>query len=234
MTTLLRTALFASVLLLSGCLRSATTVEVDESGGGTATVVLAIDPVRTAELAAETGGLAASTLSAADNAQLCEQFRQLALPANLPPSATVVDYDADGLCGHQIEFTFADGDELAQTLDQVTGGQAGDLDRFVLAPEGDDWLFTAPLGGLSTALQSAASTFPPAVVDTALDNTAVSYELTLPGTAVEGANNANEVDGGTFRWNVDAANPPDTLMARSTVAGGGSSLLPWILIGVGL
>lgn len=237
MTTLLRTALLASILLLSGCLRSTTTVRVDDSGGGEATVILAVDPARTAELAAETGGLAATTLSDTNTAQLCEQFRQLALPSDLPPTATVVDYDADGLCGHQIDFTFVDGDELARTLDRATGGQAGDLESFVLAPEGDDWVFAAPLGGLNSALQSAASSFPPAVVQTALDNTAVSYELTLPGSAVEGANNADEVDGATFRWNVDAANPPEVLMARSTVDGGGlggPGLLLWALVGLAL
>ncbi len=237
MTSSLRTVMLLAVALLStGCLRSTTTVVVDESGGGEASVLLALDPVRTAEVAAQTGGIAATQLSDANSTQLCAQFRELVSPPEVPATATVSEYEADGLCGQQIDFTFTDGQDLAVILDQVTGGQAGDLDSFVLEQQGDEWVFDAPLTGFTSALQTTASSFPPAVVGSALDNTAVTYDLTLPGTAVADATNADEVTGGRFVWSVDAANPPERLQARTTVDGGGAAggFLGRLIIGVGI
>lgn len=237
MTSRLRIVLLlGAALLLTGCLRSTTTVIVDDSGGGEATVLLALDPVRTAEVAAQTGGIAATQLSDANSAQLCDQFRELVSPPELPATATVTDYDVDGLCGQQIDFTFSDGEQLAEILDQVTGGQAGDLDSFVLERQGDEWVFDAPLTGFTSALQTTAASFPPAVVGSALDNTAVTYDLTLPGTAVEGATNADQVDGGRFVWSVDAANPPERLQARTSIEGGGGlvGLLTRLIVGIAI
>ncbi|MEM8926008.1 MAG: hypothetical protein AAGD35_21085 [Actinomycetota bacterium] len=225
--------LVASLALLPGCLRVTVTMVVDDTGGGDATVILAVDPATTIELAANAGGVAGQTLSDADEEEVCATFRELTRPADLPATATITDYDEAGFCGSLIEFAFADAAELESALASVLG--ADDAGGIVLAPEGEEWRFTAPLDSLFGALNDATSTFPEPLVNAALANTDISFTLTLPGEAVEGANNADEVTGGTFRWNIDPTNPPAALEARSTTAGGGGGdLLGWMLIGLGV
>ncbi len=234
MVLALRSLALASLLLLTGCLRSTTTVIVDDDGGGTATVVLALDPDQAADIASAAGGVA-GVLSDQDSDRLCDRFRELSLPSNLPPEATVTPYDQDGFCGHLIEFAFSDGQELATALDQTTGGQATDLDAFVLESDGEGWTFEAPLVGLFAALDGAVAGFGDELVTTALANTQISYDLTMPGTAdTDDPGNADRIDGGTFRWVIDATDPPDALIARTTLDGGGGGALPLILVAVGV
>lgn len=209
-------------LLATGCLRMSTTLVVAEDGSGTGEIVMALDAAAFAELAAEDdSGLGAEELAELDPDQLCTMFDEEVPADDFPSTATVSDYSEDGFCGQRFEFTFADEAELVSVLGGMGDGGDAVTDGFKLRQEGNDWIFVLPLdqdifagGGDADLVQMAF-----------LAQMEVVYQITLPGEAVDGENNADTVDGGTFTWDLDLTSPPDQLLARTTPSSGGRSVL---------
>ena len=221
-------------LLTAGCIRSTSTLVVHDDGSGTGDVVIAVDPEALSAQADQTAGFLAAQVAAADAEQICTLFVEAAVPAALPPTATINNYDEDGFCGRRIQFTFADEAGLISALTTLGGDQAATANDIVLRQEQGDWIFEAPLVGVTGAIEDVADSFslPQPLLSAALGQADVTYVVTLPGEAVDGAHNADAVDGGTFTWNVDLTDPPEQLLARTSPSAGGGSLLPLILLAV--
>lgn len=216
------------MLVASACIRSNTTVVVNEDGSGTIEAIIAIDPNAVADIAAEFDEDAASELGSAE--ELCEDFRaDNENFGELPADAQITPYTEDGLCGERAFVAFGAGEAT-----QVLTGFVDNPDGANLSQDADGgWSFEIPFDAEDLAVEDDLAGAPPGLVDAVFEDFEITYEVTLPGRPVDGGNNADRVDGATFFWEVDILNPPDRFFAQTEPGdpdGSGGGWLKWLLI----
>jgi hypothetical protein len=229
------TSLFALLILVAaGCVRTTTTVVVNDSGAGTAEIVLTVNAQAVLDQAG--GGLVPlpAGLVPANTQAVCTNLGQAVDLVPRPAGATVSDYQGDaGFCGRVIRFPFSDPKALTRAFETLSG-RKGDKD--ILIQDGNQWLFDAPLIEPIDLIPAQNQAIPPAVLKRLTAQRELTYVVTLPGQR-SGDTNADNVTGGTFTWTVAADDTRNRLVALTRVDGGddsgGPPVIP-IALGAGL
>ena len=216
-------ALLASAVVLSGCARIEIGIHVNEDGSGEISLLSALD-TRFLDAAA-----------AAGDTGMEDPFSDLD-EADLPPGATVEEYDQDGFRGVRARFPFAASEDIKRTIDAAlsdagddpTGAAAG-LDqlfeRFDLRRDGDGWRFDAvavPLlmGALPGAGGDALGDEMAALM---LERFEFTIRIELPGEIVE--HNADAVEDGALVWSLDPLSEEPRALLALTSGGGDGTIL---------
>ncbi len=221
-------ALLASAVVLSGCARIEIGIHVNEDGSGEISLLSALD-TRFLDAAA-----------AAGDTGMEDPFSDLD-EADLPPGATVEEYDQDGFRGVRARFPFAASEDIKRTIDAAlsdagddpTGAAAG-LDelfeRFDLRRNGGGWRFDAAvspllmgalpgdggdaLGGDALGGEMAALM---------LEGFEFTIRIELPGEIVE--HNADAVEDGALVWSLDLLSEEPRALLALTSGGGDGTIL---------
>ena len=210
-------SLASAVVMLSGCLRTELAVNVDGDGSGRVDLEVYFDELTLNE----------SDLTTDDLAKLAETATQSI------DGAEVSGVEAAGAKGVRLSIPFDDYRQVTQSLTsgEVQGVSTRLFQTFDIA-EGDEghWTLNASLD--PAGFRSILSQIPAGVAGslTQIDpSTEFVFSATLPGTVLR--SNADLVDGGTARWNLDADAGPQTFTMESEPSS--LSTLQKILIGVG-
>jgi len=204
-------------LLLSGCLRAETNVEVDGDGSGTVALEVQFDEVSLSE-----AGLSQDNL-----VKLVETATQSI------DGVEVSAASAAGSKGFRVSIPFDDYRQLTQAL---TTGQYGGMSTRIFQTfeinEGADgnWSMKAtvdPIGLKATLAQVPAGiTGSATLVDSSTD---VVFSMSLPGKVLR--SNADQIDGGEARWNLKGDIGAATFSQENEPAG--LTELQWVMIGAG-
>ncbi len=212
-------ALLASAVLLSGCARIEIAIQVNEDGSGTIALLSALD----------TSFLDAA--AAAGDTDLADSFIDLD-EADLPPGATIEEYDEDGFRGVRARFPFAASDDITRAIDAALSdagddptGEAAGLDelfeRFDLRRDGDGWRFDAVVTPLFMGAlpgedgDAFDSAFDSGLAELMLEEFEFTIRLDLPGEIVE--HNADAVEDGALIWSLDPlSEEPRELLALTS------------------
>ena len=221
-------ALLAGAVVLSGCARIEIGIHVNEDGSGEISLLSALD-TRFLDAAA-----------AAGDTGMEDPFSDLD-EADLPPGATVEEYDQDGFRGVRARFPFAASEDIKRTIDAAlsdagddpTGAAAG-LDqlfeRFDLRRDGDGWRFDAvavPLfmgalpGDGGDALGGDA--LGGEMAELMLEGFEFTIRIELPGEIVE--HNADAVEDGALVWSLDPLSEEPRALLALTSGGGDGTIL---------
>ncbi len=206
-----------AVVTLSGGLRTELAVNVDGDGSGRVDLEVYFDELTLNE----------SDLTTDDLAKLAETATQSI------DGAEVSGVEAAGAKGVRLSIPFDDYRQVTQSLTsgEVQGVSTRLFQTFDIA-EGDEghWTLNASLD--PAGFRSILSQIPAGVAGslTQIDpSTEFVFSATLPGSVLR--SNADSVDGGTARWNLDADAGPQTFTMESEPSS--LSTLQKVLIGVG-
>ena len=211
-----------AAVALVGCIRAEIAIRVNEDGSGEISVLTAVDAELFGELGAGLGG-----------GEDVDPFSDLN-EADLPPGASVEEYDEDGFTGVRITLPFDPGDDLARSIDQALTQAGGDdtdglvgsdgaFDSFSLVREGEGWRFDATVAPVDDA-DEGADALGGALFESLFSEASVEIKLSLPGDLIE--HNADRVDGGTLVWELElGSTEPRQIMALSGASDGGSNAL---------
>ena len=199
------------LLLLTSCIKYEGTIKIEDDGSGTVTVLTAVNPEAFEVLEAFAG----EGEDFGDAGQICDDFNNdVNSESDVPEGGTIEAYNEDGFCGATVRYPLAASDDhsaqLGEFLDDTTR----------LYRQGDNWIFETDFSAdeITGEAEDLGDDF---VADLFGD---ASFQITvdLPGRAVGGANNADQVgDDGVFRWNIDLLNPPARLFAQTEPGSGG-------------
>ena len=206
-----------SLLPLTGCISSTSSVQVNEDGSGRIEVTRLIDTNLSANYVSNNG--TQFSFSEEDIDTLC---RQLATSSNYPDGANVQKVNSGSNCGATISLDVPVSESLSEHLAEIDGSTYGpfsDLfeapkpEQYVLEQREDQWIFKMPTPSVA---QLDNAYLVEADVESILALSTFTYELTLPGTAIEDKNNADVVSAGTFTWDVDPTKESTLLQARTS------------------
>ncbi len=206
--------LLVIMLLMASCIRIDAKITVDDDGSASVDFLSALN---TEALTGVLGDFDIPASELGDTAELCDGFEsEFSDTAALPVGATVTPYDEDGFCGTRVQY------DLDPSLDHSSQLE-GILDPSTrLYKEGDNWFFETEVD--TEEITAGAGDAPPAMFDALFADASFTITVDLPGRAVEGENNANEVGSdGKFTWNIDILNPPARLFAQTEPGSGGGS-----------
>ena len=216
--------LAAVALILVGCIRAEISIKVNEDGSGEVSVLAAFDVEVFEAFTEDLGGAAGSSE--------LPTFSDIA-EADLPPGASVEEYDEDGFTGARLTIPFEATDDIAATVDQAladagTGDDDGGLltgadnpfEDFQLRREGDGWRFEATAAPVSEGTEGEdAFGLGGAIFDLLLDDASFEIKVELPGDLIE--HNADRIDGNTLVWELGLTDTePRQLLAVTGAAGG--------------
>jgi hypothetical protein len=214
-------------LVLTGCYRVNVSIDVDDDGSGELTMLVAINPDAfedllgpMAEAFGETGEFSRDELCSPES--LSESF------GSPTGDMTVEPYDEDGYCGEIRTVQFDSVDALDSSM-----GAASDDGTFVITElDNGGWRFDASDVSAAPAEDELDGEFiDPEMMGALLGEAEFEFEVTLPGKPVD--HNATAVDGNTFTWDIDLADPVTELYAETepgTAGGSSSSSSSWIWI----
>ena len=201
----------ALALLLSGCFRYDHRIKIDEDGGGSAQITAVFDP----EIAFEemSGQRVIFDRSPGyDRDAVCEALQ--------PPddfnvgieSDKVIPYEKNDFCGFRAETLLEPSVDHSDIVEDLFEPGAS------LVKSGDGWEFRAVLDqniftDLVDTLELSEFEF-----DKYADIAEYRIDIELPGTAVDGMNNADDVSGGRFIWNIDVLDVPEEIYAITAPA----------------
>ena len=199
----------ALAVLATGCLKVDVAIDVNEDGSGAIRTVQAVDVDAVAQ-----GGAGAF-----------EPGDLLPDRGDLPDNVTASRYRQDGYEGVELRAEFRDLDELDSRLQDIADafiatfeeGGAGPATRsdpppgdalagFRIGRTVDGWTFEGD--GLAGELSSPAAR-------ALVAGSELRLQVRLPGRPLLGRNNADEVHGNTFVWELRAGDPRDELFAET-------------------
>ncbi len=221
-------ALLASALVLTGCARIEIAIHLNDDGSGEISLLSAVD---TRFLALAEDGATEIENSFIDLDE-----------ADLPPGATIEEYDEDGFRGARIRLPFAASDDVNDAINAALSDAGADLsgelsglgptnlfERFDLLRDDGGWRFAAVVSPFQETLSSGDGDIvgddilDSGLVELLLEDFEFTIRLDLPGDIVE--HNADAVDGSALIWNLDPfSQEPRELMAL-TSGGGGTNVL---------
>ena len=161
--------------------------------------------------------------------------------ADLPPGATIEEYDEDGFRGARIRLPFAASDDVNDAINAALSDAGADLsgelsglgptnlfERFDLLRDDGGWRFAAVVAPFQETLSSGDGDIlgddilDSGLVELLLEDFEFTIRLDLPGDIVE--HNADAVDGSALIWNLDPfSQEPRELMALTSGGGGTNS-----------
>lgn len=217
----------AAAVVLTGCYRVNVSIEVDDDGSGELTMLMAVDPDAFEELLGPMGE-AFGDADEFSREELCSPDALSESFGAPTGDMTVEPYDEDGYCG---EIRTVEFDDVA-TVDSSMGEVSGDDGSFAIVELDDGgWRFEATDVSAAPAEGDLENEFvDPDVFEALLGGAEFEFEVTLPGRPVE--HNASSVDGNTFTWEIDLADPVTELYAETEpgTPGGSSSSWIWIVV----
>lgn len=203
--------LLALTVLLTGCFRYDHRIKVDDDGGGSVQITALFDP----EIAFEelTGQRVIFNRSAGyDRDAVCDALKP---PDDLDlgvEDETIIPYEKDDFCGFRAETVLEPSVDHSETMESIF--EPGSI----LIKTGDGWEFKAVLDQtlfIDTVESLELTDFE---FDKYADLAEYRIDIDLPGAAVDGMNNADDVAGGRFIWNIDVLNVPEEIYAATTPA----------------
>jgi hypothetical protein len=222
-------------LLLAGCFRIEVGIRVNDDGSGALSMLMALDVEAFEQLGggSELGGLDLGENPFAD-------FDE----SDLPPGASVEEYEEDGFSGVRLTVPFEADDDIASTIDDLlastgdgddditslAGGDAA-FEEFTLRRDGEGWLFDATVGALndSESDDAGAALLGEGLLELLFADASFSVRMALPGEVID--HNADEVDGDELVWNLDLfEDEPRQLRARTGAASGDSNSNTTVII----
>ena len=226
--------LAVTALVTVGCLKVDASVVVNDDGSANATLLAAFDGVAGAEALSGFGDEVMS------RDEFCAAFATGS--GDVPPDATVEPYDDGQFCGVTTKVDFA-ASELDEALAALFEGGEDSTATYTLERNDDGgWTFEAT--GLSDQIMSAqddfidpdapafAETFADAFAETFIEafaNASFRFALKLPGTPSQ--HNATSVESdGTVIWDLDPADLPDRLFAKSVPTSTSNSPGPVLIV----
>lgn len=192
-------ASLVALLALSGCMRMHQNFELHSDDTVSGTIIMAYD-------------LASAEAQGMTREDLVSGLDTDGLTAGQEGSVTAAEYDQDGYVGYELTFNHT---EL---------GQLGSDTGVVIQREGDEFLFSADLGGSTdTSMLDQAS----------LDRLDVKISVAFPGPVL--SQEGGVISGNTVHWDVDFSGEV-VISARGSAVEGGSeaNTLTIVLVGVGL
>ena len=198
-------------LLLTGCFRYDHRIKIDEDGGGSAQITAIFDPeVAFEELSGQR--VIFNRSPGFDRDQACEALQ--------PPedfdlgidNDQIIPYERDDFCGFRAETTLepsVDHSEIVEGLFQPGSS---------LVKSGDGWEFRAVLDQsifVDTVDSLELSEFE---FDKYAESAQYRIDIELPGAAVDDMNNADDVSGGRFIWDIDVLDVPEEIYAVTAPA----------------
>ncbi|MFQ5557561.1 MAG: hypothetical protein ACE5GB_08665, partial [Acidimicrobiales bacterium] len=206
-------SMMALALLATGCFKAETRITVEDDGSGRVDALVAIDVDAAVELAGAFD-LSGEEAPQVTPDQACADFVD---DQEVPEGAVVEPYEEGDLCGVRYSVEFGPG-EFESVVTDAADGEEGD---FVLRREGDAWVFEGDLSGSSGDLDAGAF-----LGEGLFDDAEITFGIRLPGRQVD--HNATFIDSdGTLVWEIDLADPPSRLFARTepgaTITGSGGS-----------
>lgn len=214
--------LLVLMLLATGCFKIEAEISVDDDGSGSVEMLSAIDREGVFSVL-EDFDMPADEVGT--EAEFCDEFTSEMTPGDdgLPANATVEDYDQDGFCGATVSYTLDASTDHSQAIEPLFDG--GDARLF---KQGENWIFEANLD--LSDLDDGTGDIPPAMADALFGDASMKFVVDLPGSAIDGQNNATSVDGGRFEWDIDIDDPPARMFAQTAPGSGGGGGLGLILV----
>ncbi len=209
--------LMSTFWLLSGCIDSTSKVQIEQDGSATIELTRLLDTTFPDNYISDNG----TTFSPGeqDVERICSQ---MADKSNYPEGASVRSISRSSNCGVSVTIDVAAGGDIGAQLAQLEQTSFGPLSELFTVPNEEDyvveqrddqWIFKMPtpsIRRLNTSYLSKQD------AESILALSDFSYEISLPGTAIADENNADNVVGGTFVWDIDPTNGPALLEARTT------------------
>ena len=217
-------ALLAGAVILSGCARIEIAIQVNDDGAGEIALLSALD-TRFLDAAA-----------AAGDTEIEDSLIDLD-EADLPPGATIEEYDEDGFRGVRARFPFAASDDVKGAIDAALpdAGESAGLDelfeRFDLRRDGGGWRFDAVvspifMGALPGDEDGALNG---ELAELMLEEFEFTIRLDLPGEIVE--HNADAVEVSALVWSLDPlSEEPRELLA--VTSGGKDRTILYVITGI--
>lgn len=225
------------MLLLGGCFRVENTLTIDDDGSGTVEIIVGIDP----EVAYEelTGEQVLFGIGFDDD-EVCDSvFQGMEGDAATPDQGNIEPWRGDGLCGMKQTW------DLAPSLDHSEEVSEAFGEASILKKDGDIWVFDITIEDNQVdEFESDDPSF-----DRLIQEAEYIINVNLPGTAIDGENNATKVSGARFTWDLDPAdatgrfyaqagpNPPFAFTAPLVIAIAAAALgllaLVWFFVGSG-
>ena len=217
-------ALLAGAVLLSGCARIEVAIQVNDDGSGEIAILGALD-VRFLEAAAAAGDT---------------EFEDSLLDldeADLPPGATIEEYDEDGFRGVRARYPFAASDDIKGAIGGALtdAGEPGGLDelfkRFELRRDGGGWRFDAVVSPIFTEALPGddGDALNGDLAALMLEEVEFTIRLDLPGEIVE--HNADAAEDGALVWRLDPlSEEPRELTALTS--GGKDRTILYVITGI--
>ena len=229
--------LAAISVVVSGCFRVVTEIDVNNDNSATLSVVTAVDSEIVEEQAGGfLGGLdvCEQISSELTSPQAADQFEADGLDI-----AEVVEYDEDGFCGVQSTATVPASDNLAETLAATAAGNgvvdAQQIDLEKIAD--DEWTFSAEIAAADEAFDDLVADSPIQLPAGFEDSGEIIYSISLPGAESDNNANATSTEDGktTFTWDLSINASEIQLNAATTpTAGGLAGLSAWAFLIAGL
>ncbi len=215
-------ALMLIALLATGCIKVEGEIVVDDDGSGTVELLTAIDSEGALAAIAEEFGEAAVEGTPQDT---CDEFTRDMMndTDGLPSGAQLEQYEEGSFCGAKISYELSASTDHSAAVDFVFDGASPRLFK-----QDENWIFETRVD--TSELTDGTEGAPDAFIDELFGDASVRFIVDLPGTAIEGQNNATSVDGGRFTWDVDLNDPEERLFAQTAPGGGGGGGLGLILV----
>lgn len=209
-------------LLATGCIKVEGEIVVDDDGSGNVTLLTAIDSEGALGAIAEEFGEAAGDASPQE---ACDEFTEEMMTDTdgLPPGAEVSEYEEDGFCGAQVTYELSASTDHSVAIETVFDGGSPRLFK-----QDENWIFETRLD--TSDITEEAEGAPEAFVEELFGDASIRFIVELPGTAIDGQNNATSVDGGRFTWDIDLNDPEERLFAQTAPGSAGGGGLGLILI----
>lgn len=191
-------------LLLTSCFRIENSVKVHDDGRVSVDQILAVN---VDEFSPEAVGLEGESIPRGAQGAFCEGVQQGASDSsNLQFGQEISNYKSGGYCGVEISLELDAAPDHSQALTAVFEQST----RLVRAAGG--WEFETQI----VPEQYAANTgFQMSEITEVLEQAEVLLIVELPGSAIDGENNATKVSGSKFTWEIDLMAPPARLHAKT-------------------
>ncbi len=215
-------ALMLIALLATSCIKVEGEIVVDDDGSGNVELLTAIDSEGALAAIAEEFGEAAAEGTPQD---ACDEFTQdmMSDTDGLPPGSQVEEYEEGSFCGAKITYELSASTDHSAAIDFVFEGGSPRLFK-----QDENWIFETRLD--TSELTDETDGAPDAFIEQLFGDASIRFIVDLPGTAIDGQNNATSVDGGRFTWDIDLNNPEERLFAQTAPGGSGGGGLGLILI----
>ncbi len=209
----------ALALVATGCFKVNADIKVTDDGSGSVRFLTAVD---SEAFDSALGGL--DLPEGAAPGDICEEIADDLLTSEVPAGSELSEYDQDGFCGAELNYELPAGSDHSAVMTQLLESDTE------LSKRGENWIFSHLVN--ASELNDISADAPPILSEQLYENSEIIYVVELPGSAIEGKNNADRIEGGRFEWDIDLLAPPTSLFAQTQPGASGDGSGNGLLIGL--